>query len=125
MNRPGMPAPVTAKGAILVNSLSGDLRTVDALEFAASEPADARKDAEKLTAVDVYDKVKGHMTKTFSKTLSVEREVAGNTVMENMKLAPEPDEMNLQHRGIVWCPVWEVTGSTGVTKVDAFSGVVL
>ncbi|HUR67837.1 MAG TPA: hypothetical protein VM370_01215 [Candidatus Thermoplasmatota archaeon] len=125
MSRPGMPAPMTAKGAILVNSLTGDLRAVDALEFAASEPADARKDAEKMTAVDVYDKVKGHMAKTYTKTLNVEREVAGNTVMESLKLTPEPDEMNLQHRGVVHVPVWEITTSTGVTRIDAYTGAQL
>lgn len=125
MSRPGMAAPVTGSGAVLVNSLTGELRTVDALDFAPAEPGEARKDQEKLTAVDVYDKVKGHVAKAFSKTLNVEREVAGNTVMENLKLTPDPEEMGLQHRGIVYLPVWEVTGSTGVTKVDAFTGNVL
>lgn len=125
MSRPGMPAPVSGKGAILVNSLNGDLRTADALDFAPAEPTDCRKDLEKMTAVDVYDKVQAHLTKTFSRTLNVEREVQGNTVMETLKLAPDADEMGLEHRGIVFVPVWEVTSSTGVTKVDAYSGNIL
>lgn len=125
LNRPGMTAPVTGKGAILASSLTGELRSADALDFNASEPADARKDAEKLTAVDLYDKVKAHLTKTYSRTLSVEREVAGNTVMENLKLVPDPEEMGLEHKGMVLLPVWEVTGSTGITKVDAFTGAIL
>lgn len=125
MNRPGMTAPVTAKGAILVNSLTGDLRTVDALDYNASEPTDARKDAEKMTAVDVYDKIKSHMSKTYGRTMNVEREVAGNTVMSTMKLVPEPEEMGLQHKGIVHVPTWEVSTSTGIVKVDAFTGSVL
>lgn len=125
MNRPGMTAPVTAKGAILVNSLTGELRTVDALDYNASEPTDARKDAEKMTAVDIYDKVKSHMSKTYGRTMNVEREVAGNTVMSTMKLVPEPEEMGLQHKGIVHVPTWEVSTSTGVVKVDAFTGSLL
>lgn len=125
MNRPGMVAPVTAKGAVLVSSLTGELRTIDSLAYADSEPADARKDAEKLHAVDVYDKVKGHLGKTYTKTIQVEREVAGNGIMENVKMTPDIDEMGLEHKGIVQLPVWEITGSTGVVKVDAFTGAVL
>jgi hypothetical protein len=125
MSRPGMPAPVIGKGALLVNSLTGELRTLDALAFAATEPADARKDGEKLTAVDVYDKVKGHIAKTYAKSMNVERELAGNTVMETLKLVPDPEEMGLQHRGIVHMPTWEITGSTGIVKVEAFTGNVL
>lgn len=125
MNRPGMVAPVTAKGAVLVNSLTGELRTVESLAFAASEPAEARKDAEKMTAVDVYDKVKGYMSKTYSKSMNVERELAGNTVMETLKLTPDPEEMGLQHRGIVHVPTWEITASTGVVKVDGYTGALL
>jgi hypothetical protein len=74
--------------------------------------------------VDVYEKVKGHMLKTYSKTVQVEKEIAGNTVMENLKLVPDPDEMGLQHRGMIMGPVWEITTSTGVTRVDAYTGAV-
>lgn len=125
MSRPGMTEAITGKGALLINSLTGDLRQVDALAYEAAEPKDARKDAEKMTAVDLYDKVKGFMAKTFSRTMNVEKEVAGNTVMSTLKLSPEPDEMGLEHRGIVHVPVWEVTIATGVAKVDAFTGTVL
>lgn len=125
LERPGMPAPVEGKGALLVSSLTGDLRTVDGLAYAPAEPTDARKDQEKLQAVDLYEKVKGHMTKTFSRTMNVEREVAGNTVMETLKLVPDPDEMGLQHRGVVYVPVWEITGGGVNTKVDAFTGQAL
>jgi hypothetical protein len=122
LERPGI-APVAARGAILVSSLTGDLKTVDgALAWADAEPRDARKDQEKLTAVDVYEKVKGHMLKTYSKTMNVERELAGNTVMETVKIVPDPDEMGLQHRGVVYVPVWEITGGGVNAKVDAFSG---
>jgi hypothetical protein len=126
LERPGIP-PVAAKGAILVSSLTGDLRTVDGqpLAYADAEPKDARKDQEKLTAVDVYEKVKAHMLKTYSKTMNVEKEIAGNTVMETVKIVPDPDEMGLQHRGVVYLPVWEVTGGGVNAKVDAFSGVTL
>lgn len=125
MSRPGMTEPITGKGAILVNSLSGDLRQVEALAYEAAEPKDARKEQEKLTAVDLYDKVKGFMAKTFSRTMNVEKEVAGNTVMSTLKLTPDPEEMGLEHKGIVHVPVWEVTIATGVAKVDAFTGNVL
>lgn len=126
MSRPGMPTPVTGSGALLISSLTGELRNVDDLAFNAAEPTDiARKDAEKMTAVDVYDKVKGFMAKTFTKTMNVEKEVAGNTVMSTLKLTPEPDEMGLEPKGMVYLPVWEVTISTGITKVDAFTGTVL
>lgn len=126
MSRPGMPAPVTGEGALLINSLTGDMRPVDGLAWNAAEPADvARKDAEKMTAVDVYDKVKSFMAKTFTKTMNVEKEVAGNTVMSTLKLTPEPDEMGLDHKGIVYVPTWEITTSTGVVKVDGFTGNVL
>lgn len=125
MNRPGMTAPVTGKGAAIVNSLTGELRVVDELVFAEAEPEDARKDAEKMTAVDVYDKVKGHVSRAFARSMNVEREVAGNTVMETVKLAPDSDEMGLEHRGIVHVPVWEITSSTGVTRVDAYTGDLL
>ena len=127
MSRPGMTAPVTGDGAVLINSLTGDLRSVEGgLAWNPSEPTDAsRKDAEKLTAVDVYDKVKGFMAKTFTKTLNVEKEVAGNTVSSTLKLTPEPDEMGLDHKGIVYVPTWEITTSTGVVKVDGFTGAVL
>ena len=122
LERPGMPAPVEGRGALLVSSVTGDLRVVDALAYAPAEPADARKDAEKLQAVDLYEKVKGHMVKTFSRTMNVERELAGNTVMETLKVVPDPDEMGLQHRGVVYVPVWEITGGGVNTKVDAFTG---
>lgn len=125
MTRPGMTEAITGRGAVLINSLTGDLRQVDGLAYEAAEPKDARKDAEKMTAVDVYDKIKGFMAKTFSRTLNVEKEVAGNTVMSTLKLSPEPDEMGLEHKGIVHVPVWEVTIATGVAKVDAFTGTVL
>lgn len=125
MNRPGMAAPVTAKGAVLVSSLTGELRTADGLAYADAEPEGARKDAEKLHAVDVYDKVKGHLGKTYTKTIQVEREVAGNGIMESVKMTPDVDEMGLEHKGIVHLPVWEVTGATGVTKIDAFTGAIL
>lgn len=125
MEREGMVAPVTAKGAILASSLTGELRTVDRLDYEAAEPADARKEPEKLHAVDVYDKVKALLSKTYSKTLSVEREVAGNTIMQNVKMAPEVEEMGIEHKGIVLLPVWEITGSSGVTRVDATTGNVL
>lgn len=125
LERPGI-APVAAHGALLVSSLTGDLRNVDGgLAWADNEPRDARKDQEKLTAVDVYEKVKGHMLKTYSKTMNVEREVAGNTVMETVKIVPDPDEMGLQHRGTVYVPVWEITGGGVNAKVDAFTGVAL
>lgn len=125
MMRDGMSEPISGKGAILINSLSGDLRQVDGLAYEAAEPKDAKKEQEKLTAVDVYDKIKGFMAKQFSRTLNVEKEVAGNTVMSTLKLTPEPEEMGLEHRGIVHLPVWEVVTSTGTTKVDAFTGQVL
>lgn len=125
MEREGMTEPLTGKGAVLINSLTGELRPVDALAYADAEPRDARKDAEKMTAVDVYDKVKGFIAKTFARTLSVEKEVAGNTVMSTLKLSPDAEEMGLEHRGIVHLPVWEVTTSTGVAKVDAFTGTTL
>lgn len=122
LERPGI-APVAAKGALLASSLTGELRNVDgALAWADSEPQGARKDQEKLTAVDLYEKVKGHMLKTYSKTTNVEREVAGNTVMETVKIVPDPDEMGLQHRGIVYVPVWEITGGGVNARVDAFTG---
>lgn len=125
LERPGMPAPVEGKGALLVSSITGDLKNVDALAYAPAEPADARKDLEKLQAVDLYEKVKGHMLKTYSRTMNVEREVAGNTVMETLKVVPDPDEMGLQHRGVVYVPVWEITGGGVNTKVDAFTGQTL
>lgn len=126
VDRPGMSAPMTGSGALLINSLSGEVRHVDGLAFNDAEPAEvARKDQEKLTAVDVYDKVKGFMAKTFSKTLNVEKEVAGNTVMSTIKVTPEPEEMGLNHRGIVHLPVWEVSTSTGVVKIDAFTGATI
>lgn len=125
MSRPGMTEAITGKGALLIHSLTGDMRQLEALAYEAAEPKDARKDAEKMTAVDVYDKVKGFMAKTFSRTLNVEKEVAGNTVMSTLKLTPEPEEMGLEHKGIVHVPVWEVTIATGVAKVDAFAGTVL
>ncbi|HEX2021951.1 MAG TPA: hypothetical protein VHH36_04515 [Candidatus Thermoplasmatota archaeon] len=124
MERPGMPAPVEAQGALLLSSLSGEIRSVDRLEFEAADPAEARKDQVKLTAVDLYDKVKGHMAKTYGRTQNVEREVAGNTVMETLKLTPDPEEMGLDHKGIVYVPVWEMTGPTGPVKVDAYTGAV-
>ncbi len=124
MERPGLATPVTGKGALLVSSLTGDLRTVDALAWEPTAPADARREQEKLQAVDLYEKVKAHMLKTYTKTVQVEKEIAGNTVMENVKLVPDPDEMGLQHRGMIMCPVWEITTSTGVTRVDAFTGAV-
>lgn len=125
MSRPGMTEAITGKGALLINSLTGDMRQVDALAYEAAEPKDARKDVEKMTAIDVYDKVKGFMAKTFSRTMNVEKEVAGNTVMSTLKLTPDPEEMGLEHKGIVHLPVWEVTIATGVAKVDAFTGNVL
>ncbi|MEA3199117.1 MAG: hypothetical protein QOE90_545 [Thermoplasmata archaeon] len=124
VERPELPAPIVGKGSVLISSLTGDLRTVDALAWEPAAPAEARKEAEKLQAVDIYDKIKGHMAKTFGKTLQVEKEIAGNTVMANLKIVPEPDECGLQHRGMILCPVWEITTSTGVTKVDAFTGAV-
>ena len=125
LERPGI-APVAARGALLVSSLTGDLRNVDGgLAWADSEPQGARKDQEKLTAVDVYEKVKGHMLKTYSKTMNMEREVAGTTVMETVKIVPDPDEMGLQHRGTVYVPVWEITGGGVNAKVDAFTGATL
>ena len=122
MSRPGMTEALTGKGALLINSLTGELRQIDALAYNDKEPADARKEPEKMTAVDVYDKVKGWMAKTFTRTMNVEKEVAGNTVMSTLKLTPEPDEMGLEHRGIVHLPVWEVTVSTGVARIDGLTG---
>lgn len=125
VERPELPAPITGKGSLLVSSLTGELRTVDSLQWEASVPADARKENEKLQAVDIYDKIKGYMGKTFGKTMQVEKEIAGNTVMANLKISPEPDEMGLQHRGMILCPVWEINTSTGIVKVDAYSGALL
>jgi len=125
VERPELPAPITGKGAVLVSSLTGELRTVDSLAWEPSAPADARKEQEKLQAVDIYDKVKSHMLKTYSKTMQVEKEIAGNTVMANLKISPDPEEMGLQHRGMILCPVWEINTSTGIVKVDAFSGALL
>lgn len=125
LEREGLPEPIEGKGAVLVSSLTGDLRTVERLDYNATEPTDARKEQEKLQAVDVYDKVKGYMLKTYSRTLSVEKEIAGNTVMENLKVTPDPEEMGLQHRGIVYVPVWEITGGGVNAKVDAFTGQAL
>lgn len=122
MERPGMVAPVTAKGTILVSSVTGELRVADALERAASEPADARKDAERLHAVDVYDRVKAHMTKTYTKMVNTERELAGNTVMETVKLTPDQNEMGLDHKGVVYVPVWETSGAEGPVRVCGYTG---
>lgn len=125
VQRPGMGAPITGKGALLLSSLTGELRAVDALAYADAAPADARKEQEKLQAVDLYDKVKSYMSKTYSRTLNVEREVAGVSMTETMKVVPDPDECGLEHKGMVAVPVWEVVTSTGVTKVDAYAGNVL
>ena len=125
MQRPGMTEAITAKGALLLSSLTGELRAVEGLAYADAAPADARKEQEKLQAVDLYDKVKSYMSKTYSRTLNVEREVAGVTMTETMKLVPDPDECGLEHKGMVGVPVWEVVTTTGVTKVDAYAGAVL
>lgn len=122
MQRPNMTTPVTGRGAVLVSSLTGTVRNVDRLDFAEADPTDARKENVKLQAVDLYDKVKGFMTKTFSRSVNTEREVAGNTVMETLKLVPDPDEMGLQHKGIVYVPCWESVASDGAVRVDAYVG---
>ena len=121
MEREGMVAPVVGKGVILVSSMTGELRTVDTLEF-GEEPAGARKDPVKLQAVDVYDKVKAHISKTFTKSVNTERELAGNTVMETVKLTPDLSEMGLNHRGIVHVPVWETVTAEGPVRIDAYTG---
>lgn len=125
VEREGLATPMVGAGALLVSSLTGDLRVLDHLEYSAAEPTDARKDQEKLQAVDLYEKVKSHMSKTFSKTVSMEKEIAGNTVMQNVKITPDPDEMGLEHRGIVYLPVWEITGGGVNCKIDAFTGASL
>lgn len=125
IERPQLPAPITGKGAVLVSSLTGELRQVSVLDWAEAAPADARKDAPKLQAVDVYDKVKGHLGKQFGKELKVEREVGGTTVMENLKISPGPEELGLNHRGIVYVPVWEIGGANGAAKVDGLTGNVV
>lgn len=122
MERAGMPMPVTGKGVILASSVTGQLVAAEGLSFAEAAPAEARRDAEKLQAVDVYDSVKGHLVKTYGRTMSVERELAGNTIMETVKMSPSPEEMGLDHVGVVHVPVWEITTSTGVVKVDAYTG---
>jgi hypothetical protein len=124
MQRPGVQ-PITAKGALLLSSLTGELRPVDGLAYADAAPAEARREQEKLQAVDLYDKVKSYMSKTFSRTLNVEREVAGVSMTETMKLVPDPDECGLEHKGMVAVPVWEVVTSTGVTRVEAYTGNLL
>lgn len=125
MERQGLPAPIEARGALLINSLNGELRTVDSLDYEAGFPADARKDQEKLQAVDVYDKVKSHMSKTYGRTMNVEREVAGNVVSSTMKIVPDPEEMGLEHKGIQYVPFWEISTTTGVVKVDGYTGQIL
>ena len=121
MKCPGLQTPVDAKGASLVASINGELRTVDALHWEATAPADARREVEKLQAVDLYEKVKSHMLKTYSKTVSVEKEIAGNTVMENLKLVPDPDEMGLQHKVIVFFPFFEIPTSPCFTPFFSFT----
>ena len=126
LERPDLPQPVTGKGAILVSSLTGELRNVEKLDWSATEITDAsRKDQEKLQAVDVYEKVKNQLLKTYSRSIQVEKEIAGNTVMGTVKIVPDPEEMGMQHRGMVYVPVWEITGGGANAKVDAFSGATL
>ena len=121
VERPGMPVPITGQGVAIVSSLTGQLRVVDALQYGTA-PADARKDAVKLQAVDVYDRVKSHLGKTYGKSVNTEREVAGNTVMETIKVSPDIEEMGLDHKGIVYVPVWEATTSEGPVRVCALTG---
>lgn len=125
VEREGLATPMVGAGALLVSSLTGELRVLDHLDYSQAEPTDARKDQEKLQAVDLYEKVKTHMSSTFSKTVSMEKEIAGNTVMQNVKITPNPDEMGLEHRGIVYLPVWEITGGGVNCKIDAFTGASL
>lgn len=124
MDRPGMSVPLEAKGAMLASGVTGGITMLETLAYADADPK-ARKEPSKLHAVDVYGKVKQHLARTYTKTLRVERELAGNAVMENVKFVPDASEMNLQHKGAVMVPVWEIIGSTGIVRVNAHTGDVI
>jgi hypothetical protein len=113
-----LPQPLNAKGAVLVNAVSGNLRELPALEL-ADPPADADRLQARFSAVDVYEKVKGHILKEVTREVKVEREVGGSTVMGTERIAPSMDELGLNHRGIVQVPVWHLVGEHGSADVDA------
>ncbi len=121
VERKELDTPLTGKGAFIVSSVTGELRTVPKLDVGES-PADARRESPKLQAVDVYDKVKSSLTKLYSRDLRVQREVGGVDVSENIRISPSLDELGLSARGILYVPIWEITGTTGSVRVDAHSG---
>lgn len=120
-----LPAPIDAKGTLLIHTGTGTMRELPSLDL-AEPPKDAEKLGARLTALDVYDRVKGHLLKQTTREVKIEKEVGGSTVMGTEKVGPQsPDELGLAHRGIVNVPVWHFVGEHGSLDVDAVTGEVV
>ncbi|MHB8606287.1 MAG: hypothetical protein ACYDCK_13640, partial [Thermoplasmatota archaeon] len=121
-----LPEPLSGKGAVLVNAITGTMRDTTPIEIGQTLPEAAAPTGEpKVQALDVYEKVKGHILKQFSRELKVSREVAGVDVFENVKVVPSIDDLGMNHRGVVLVPVWSLTGDKGSVELDAASGAIL
>lgn len=119
-----LPQPIEAKGTLLINTITGAMRELPALDLGEA-PKDAEKLAQRLQALDVYDRVKGHLFKLTTREVKIEKEVGGSTVMGTEKIGPgSPDELGLQHRGIVLVPIWHLVGEHGSMDIDAVTGEV-
>ncbi|MHB8586980.1 MAG: hypothetical protein ACYDDF_14215 [Thermoplasmatota archaeon] len=114
-----LPEPIVAKGAVLVNALSGTLVDVPAVELGEALKEGAPQQP-RLAALDVYDKVKSHLMKQVSREVKIEREVGGSTVMGTEKIAPSIDELGLNHRGMVLVPVWHLVGEHGTADIEGY-----
>lgn len=115
--------PLVTKGVLLVDQQTGKMREITDPDWQAA-PAGERHEG-RITAVDVYDQVKGRLAKVTTRQVKVEREVGGEQVFENKRVGPKsPDEMGLEHHGVVFCPTWVVSGDRGEVRVDAFTGEV-
>lgn len=113
--------PLVTKGVLLVDAQSGKMREISDPDWQTA-PEGERHEG-RITAVDVYDQVKGRLAKLTTREVKVEREVGGESIFETKRLGPRsPDEMGLEHHGVVYCPTWVVSGDRGEARVDAFTG---
>lgn len=126
VEHPKLSSPLAGRGAVYVNAVTGAMRDGDAVAFGTSLPEAADPPAPtRLQAADVYEKVKGFLTKQFSRELKVTREVGGNEVYENVRVTPALHQLGLDHRGVVNAPVWVVQGERGTAHVDAVTGALI
>jgi hypothetical protein len=124
-----MDAPGGARerrsGGVLVNAISGESsvwRPAGTME--KLEPGKPRMEPS-LERSEAARKAVDHVISTNTRVVNLKDEKRSVTVYEKRTIRPTEEAIRLDHRGMLFLPVWCVEGANGAAVLDAITGRVI